>query len=177
MKKVTLYPLIVFSCIVLLANCKKDHVVPVNQLAKLPAATQTGANTFGCLVNGQAFLPNYLGPFGSQGLYCTYGYQGYGFFLNIIGSHKNSDGSIYSVNIYADSLAQPIYEGQTINLYKNSVHGVFGEYAMFTSPATISYYTNQTLTGQVNITKLDQIKFFISGTFSFTAIDQNGDKV
>jgi hypothetical protein len=29
---------------------------PKNKLAKLPAATQTGANTFGCLVNGKAWV-------------------------------------------------------------------------------------------------------------------------
>ena len=37
------------------SQCKKNDPTP---LAQLPPATQTGANTFGCLVNGQVWLPN-----------------------------------------------------------------------------------------------------------------------
>ena len=35
-------------------SCKKDKTEPT-EISKLPAATQTGANTFGCLVNGTVF--------------------------------------------------------------------------------------------------------------------------
>ena len=38
-----------------LLGCKKDDPKPEDQL---PPATRTGANTFGCLVNGQAWTPN-----------------------------------------------------------------------------------------------------------------------
>lgn len=34
--------------------CKKKPVDPIDQL---PPETQTGANTFGCLVNGEVFKP------------------------------------------------------------------------------------------------------------------------
>ncbi|MEJ7627151.1 MAG: hypothetical protein WKF35_09830 [Ferruginibacter sp.] len=41
------------------ASCKKDKTqIPLTELEKLPPITQTGANTFGCLVNGIAWLPN-----------------------------------------------------------------------------------------------------------------------
>ena len=36
-------------------SCKKTKIEPT-ELSKLPAATQTGANTFGCLVNGKAWI-------------------------------------------------------------------------------------------------------------------------
>jgi hypothetical protein len=36
-------------------KCKKDNQGPSKE--QLPAITQTGANTFGCYVNGEIFLP------------------------------------------------------------------------------------------------------------------------
>ncbi len=45
-----------FLAITLCASkCKKNTP---SELEKLPPATQTGAKTFGCLVNGQAFIPD-----------------------------------------------------------------------------------------------------------------------
>ena len=49
--------LLVLSFILLSSSCKKQIVQPVNELSLLPAATQTGAGTFGCLLNGVAFVP------------------------------------------------------------------------------------------------------------------------
>lgn len=37
------------------AGCKKNK--PKTELEKLPPITQTGANTFGCLVNGRTWIP------------------------------------------------------------------------------------------------------------------------
>jgi hypothetical protein len=38
------------------AQCKKDNN-NTNPVDRLPPATQTGAGTFGCLINGQVFTP------------------------------------------------------------------------------------------------------------------------
>ena len=38
------------------ASCKKNKPQKT-ELEKLPPVTQTGANTFGCLINGKAFTP------------------------------------------------------------------------------------------------------------------------
>jgi hypothetical protein len=48
--------LLLYLCLATLTQCSKckDDPIPVNQL---PPATQTGAGTFGCLVNGQAWMP------------------------------------------------------------------------------------------------------------------------
>jgi hypothetical protein len=45
-------------------QCKKNkNITPEKtELEKLPPITQTGANTFGCLVNGVAWLPNGTKP-------------------------------------------------------------------------------------------------------------------
>jgi len=42
----------------LFATCKKkDPPIGTNAIAQLPPITTTGANTFGCLVNGEVWLP------------------------------------------------------------------------------------------------------------------------
>ncbi len=42
------------AAIVLLSSCSKDNGTPQDQL---PPETQTGANTFGCVINNQVFYP------------------------------------------------------------------------------------------------------------------------
>ena len=46
--------IIIATFLLLGSSCKKDKLV--NEIDKLPPATQTGANTFGCLVNGKAWI-------------------------------------------------------------------------------------------------------------------------
>jgi len=48
--------IIILIALAFITCCKKDDIDA--ELAKLPPITQTGANTFGCLVNGKAVLPN-----------------------------------------------------------------------------------------------------------------------
>jgi len=54
----------------LFAACKKGDNTPSNPIDQLPPATQTGANTLGCLVNGKPFTaygkPSFLQE---QGIY------------------------------------------------------------------------------------------------------------
>ena len=44
-----------------LSYCDKDDNKPKTELEKLPPATQTGAQTFGCLIDGKAFVPPKFG--------------------------------------------------------------------------------------------------------------------
>jgi hypothetical protein len=39
------------------SKCKREDPAPADQASQLPPATQTGANTFGCLVNGKPYTP------------------------------------------------------------------------------------------------------------------------
>ena len=56
MKKNNTIWLLLLALCSIFAACKKDHP-PKTELEKLPPATQTGANTFGCLLNGQVWIP------------------------------------------------------------------------------------------------------------------------
>ena len=54
MKKIPLLILLPFLSSIFI-SCSEDK--EADPLAKLPAISQTGANTFGCLVDGQVFYP------------------------------------------------------------------------------------------------------------------------
>ena len=51
----------IFFCvaftIIHLESCNWDAAEPKTEIEKLPAATTSGKHTFGCLVNGKAFVP------------------------------------------------------------------------------------------------------------------------
>src|SRR5258705_5883613 len=57
---------IVVTGLTLLPNCNKNQPKPKTELEKLPPATQTGAYTFGCLVNGKAWVPQSSVDFSSD---------------------------------------------------------------------------------------------------------------
>ena len=45
----------VLILVLLFAGCKKEDKTPINPIDQLPPATQTGANTLGCLIDGKPF--------------------------------------------------------------------------------------------------------------------------
>ena len=46
-----------FLTILSLVGCSKDDPIPPEPASLLPTETQTGANTFGCIINNQVFYP------------------------------------------------------------------------------------------------------------------------
>ena len=61
-----------------LSCCNKDDN-PFSGKEQLPAETQTGANTVGCLVNGQVYLPSQSGI--NSPINCKYEYIDNEFFF------------------------------------------------------------------------------------------------
>ena len=112
MKLIQSIVLSVLSLVILSSSCKKHVIQPVDQLSLLPPATQTGANTFGCLVNGQAFVPQNRSIIEGPYLESSYIYTNGGFHLTVSAGNKNSDGSVTGVAVATDSLA--ITQGQTL---------------------------------------------------------------
>src|SRR6185503_9360933 len=109
-----IFPLLLLS-VLLTGNCKKDNI---DELSKLPPATQSGANTFGCLINGSAFIPN--------------GYDGSKPNIHVIADPTHNDGYLL-IDVYryingdkenvflgADSLKTTGYY-EIINLGRTSV--------------------------------------------------------
>ncbi len=52
--KIILLVWLIINTTTLGSGCKKNKL---SELDKLPPVTQTGANTFGCLINGKAYMP------------------------------------------------------------------------------------------------------------------------
>lgn len=48
---------LIFLLLSIVICCSRDNDTETDNTSQLPAETQTGANTFGCLVNGKLFYP------------------------------------------------------------------------------------------------------------------------
>lgn len=155
-----------------LSCCNKDDDnKATNPVDQLPPATQTGANTAGCLVNGQVFLPK--GYFSAGTLNCNYT-DGLNFDIRI--SEKIND-NIRS--LYVFNYNQQLIEGQVYILKEDSSTTGFGIYVLnsVASPNPNYYSTTSTITGELKITNHDFDNAILSGTFWFDAINSEGVKV
>ena len=141
----------------LAVGCKK------NEIDALPPATQTGANTFGCLVNGKAWVPKKGGLFTDplvEGAFYRVDRQ-----LNLWVQATNTDGS--SIDLWVEN---PLKTGGYSLQYTTGIYPTvysprsYGLY--YQSDGT--YMTTTQHTGKVVITRTDTIRGVISGTFEFT---------
>jgi hypothetical protein len=153
----------------LLAGCKKEDQIPY-PLSELPPATQTGARTFGCLINGEpwvAYAPWDL--FGKLRAY--YDEEHYGFDYNrrlIVGSHRiipsydlNNDSIANSLGFTINPIiSEGYYDKQNLENYKSSF--------FLSKPLPSKIYELDTIVPfHIHITKLDTVKKIVSGTFEF----------
>jgi len=164
--------------IITFTQCKKPKTNPVDEL---PPETQTGANTFGCLVDGQAFKPGGASLSGGS-LQCNYQYLGNGagggYYFILIGRSLNSSaGSGRLVGIFTDSLM--ILEGGRYSLKSRIKLNASANFSSFSSPATpIKNHLTDGIgnKGEIWIKKLDLINQIVSGTFWFDAFDSTNNK-
>lgn len=153
-------------------QCEK---IDVPEIEKLPPVTQTGADTFGCLVNGKALTPRgYL--FSGPVLVCNYQYvtDGYYFVLGC-SDQKTFPNEIHTVRIWARKLA--LEEKEYILSEKGDLGNTYGTFEILSSPLENNFTTDQANQGKLIITRLDTEKQIISGTFWFDAINDKGEKV
>ncbi len=145
---------ILFLVLPLLFCCSKDD----DSSASLPPATQTGAGTFGCKVNGKNFVHN-------DGLInCFYQYVDGGYYFSIQGNNY----SFNPVGITLGTLNKTISEGETLLLTENT-HGNAGAGAFFRVSENNgqSSTTNLEERGEMKITKFNLQNRIVSGTFWF----------
>ncbi len=179
MKQKTLFYLFLLIGIISLnASCDKDD--PANPIDQLPSATQTGANTAGCLVDGEALLPKSGGV--DPILNCSY---------------QNINGEYYFGLSFSDNYSQPnksinislsrinIQEGANYILDKNiqdngDYTGVGAQHIvhqLYPNNLWEHYQTTSIIKGELKITHIDATLAIISGTFWFDAINSNGEIV
>jgi hypothetical protein len=172
----TLLPFFFFSlCVLLSGCCKKDTPQPLDQL---PPATQEGKNTFGCLLNGQAWTPKGYSGYSNYSVVYDPTFNEGNFNLKVYRIEKQNDNSDiqYFLTLVMDTLSQP----GTYSLNSPNLRG--GAYYMIvrSNNQVICDYTyeNQIYRrGSLTITRLDLNKGIISGTFEFTLAKPGCDTI
>ncbi|MFA7444920.1 MAG: hypothetical protein WCY89_03175 [Flavobacteriaceae bacterium] len=167
--------------ITLLWGCSSDDNTPENPLAQLPPETQTGANTFGCLIDGRVLIPR-------DGAGTTMGQdRGFRFWGDPTGEMQYNEIDIHdykshrtgSILIHIQNLRQ-IGEGEYIIDRSNgmtSIDGYMHNYihCRIFSSRTNSYqwYRSFDNSGILTITRFDWENGIISGVFECRAINSS----
>ena len=158
-------------CLLILGfSCNNDDNTPENPVDALPPATQTGEQTFGCLIDGKPFFPDKFG-----GGWPTAFYQiSEGGYTSVIRASRRNDEPSKSISIGALDI-----EGfsETTYILKTEQAGeIHGKYLI---GGGINYRgtTNSENTGTLTITRFDEQQHIISGTFEFTVQDENGIQI
>lgn len=142
------------------SKCKKDKSDPVSQL---PPATQTGANTFGCLVNGKAWVPK--GWDGNKPNFFVIADPNYGGNLDIRAYNLNGDKEeSISINAFGITQAGLYKVDSNRNIHLQYEKEIMGCYFLDDSQ---NYYQ-----GFIKITKYDFTSGIISGEFEFSFFDK-----
>jgi hypothetical protein len=176
--KANLLPLL---ALLLLTQCHKSDPDPTKPEDQLPAATQTGAGTFGCLLNGQPWTPSGGGLFGNPNLLITYdpAYKGGNLAITayrVLGSTINrqyigvgGDGinqaGTYPLTTYTTNPTAPL---RVPSFSDGSKTSPCDEY--LSAPGTKAR-------GQLILTRLDKVQGIVSGTFNFTLSQPGCDTI
>ena len=172
--------LIRLSCLLLLAfasckSCKKD-VAPTDQL---PAATQTGANTFGCVINGEGWVPN-----GESTIPITRPINGGYDVPNKIVYLRLYSSNGANMYLYVKNVAEAGRYFLNKDTYPRPTAISPENYGLYTiDGATIddpdyNYITTSQITGYIDFTVVNPITTQLSGTFEFEGIDfPSGKKI
>jgi hypothetical protein len=169
MKKLLFLLLTTFT----LSCCNNDDN-PFSSNDTLPPETQTGANTAGCLLNGEVFIPHQEGL--SPSLQCNYEYIDGEFYFTFRFSDFRKGGT---KSVMLETKKTILQTNQTYQLNKNMIdNGDFigGGGMYWLTPNNISY-TNTIKTGELKITRLDLQNSIISGSFWFDAVNSAGETV
>jgi len=157
MKRLIIF-LLIFSSLI---ACNKDDDQTIEEaINQLPAATQTGAGTFGCLVNGEPFVHN------EGQINCFYQYVDGGYYFRISGNNFDYDYDIVSISLGTEN--KSIEQNHTYQVITRENGNTYGGGGIRVSPTmgeTIN--TNENYTGELTITKLDFENFIVSGEFWF----------
>ena len=153
--------LILIASLTMIASCKKENTLEV-ELAKLPPATQTGANTFGCLINGKVFIPKGYNGTGTPNPKITYniGVNGLPVFSieakRMTNNHEFEGGVLISFQNIKDT-AQYVYP-------KNFNFSV-GWPTLLNSCGTVAFDSTILKMGEAFFTRYDPVNRIFSGTF------------
>lgn len=152
--------------ITLLISCDNDDDTPDCQgIDCLPEATQTGAGTFGCLVNGEPFY-----AFG--GVNAQYQLIN-GEYYFVVGIAREIG---FPTSVVIESSEYQVFEGAHI-LNSEESGSIYARVTFSPEDSFFSNTTNQNNNGILFLNKLDQQNQIVSGTFEFDVINPNNNEV
>lgn len=170
MKTLKLLPLCLFTILIGLAtSCSKDDGPNLS----LPPITETGANTFGCYVNGRLLVPrNGTGTFNSVDSGVIFWGSPSSRNYNEIDVHDYASEQTASINIHLLNLKE-LGEGTYIVNESNCQDQIDSPTTNNISCRVYDYeeniykrYCSYKNSGEINITQYDSVSPIVSGTFS-----------
>ncbi len=150
------------SLFILLISCKKT-------VSELPPATQTGANTFGCSVNGTLWVPMGFGVVSTSPILEARFMPGRDLIINARNFASSPTETEFELFIKG-ATAEGSYSFNTTVGYPSS-NASYAYYVKRRVTTLNEWITSSTYTGTITITKIDSISHFVSGTFQFQAIN------
>ena len=156
----------------LFSSCskKEDCDDPIDCL---PAITQTGVNTAGCLVNGVVLLPGGQSLNSGSVLQAQYTYSGDGDDDFVFGLSIRNRESTYSKMMMITIRNEKLVEGKTYIL-SNPESDQTGSYNNLLMGG---FVTNEENTGELFISKIDEERQIVSGTFWFDAEETRSGEI
>jgi hypothetical protein len=167
MEKKTWLSLIIILIVMTFATCKKG----------LPVETQTGAGTFGCYLNGVLLTPRGGGIVPNRDCYYQQLAAGdSGIVFHVSGRDYKVPADTKSVAINVAGIR--IVAGMTIPLTRGiDYKSGRGQCSNGNTDVEHKYYTNDSISGYLHISKFDEVNQIAAGTFAFRAKNSFGDSV
>nr|WP_321412294.1 hypothetical protein [uncultured Allomuricauda sp.] len=157
--------LLITLCLLAVNACSNNDDKPLNPVDTLPPITQTGEDTFACLINGKPF-------FSSKDRRASYTFTDGAYTLGVSGS-RNDEIGLRTISIQGIDVA-PLNEG-IYNLESEKSGNFSGLYGI-DGGLLLDVGTSDNLPGTLTITRFDLDEFIVSGTFEFTVVDDEGNK-
>ena len=143
-------------------QCQNTNPKPTNPIDLLPPITQTGENTLGCLVNGEALVVTNSNDIGAI-------YQKDVLQMSAT-MRQNDQVETIGITIYGKVI-------EDVNYDLNNQMSKAGYSILYSNNEYCIYEEFYTFDGSVVIDFLDSVAFIVSGHFEFTTVKDNCDTV
>ena len=151
----------VLAVFILFVSCKKA-------VSDLPVPTQTGANTFGCKVDGQFWVPAGFGIVPTSPILEARYLPGWDIIINARNFSSSPTESEFEIHLKSVKTAGLYLLNSNTDKYPSQT-GNYAYYVLRKILPLNEWITDTQYTGQVEVTKTDTLNKIISGTFQFTA--------
>jgi len=163
MKKKAQFYISLLFLVAILSSCKDEPIQPIDML---PPATNEGKNTFGCLIDGEAFIGNAGWP--AFDVSATFNTDSKRFALQGVETNNDLNSSLGFIFYLNDGVGKYPYE------FSGTTSKCF-----YTHDPTFGcnfYYHNPDNPGSVSVTYFDTLNRIASGTFEMDLINNSCDK-